>query len=425
MKFTFTCIIICLATVAFSQSDIRTFVASNTVPIRSISPDSSDYSGFEHIGNSIGNARIVMLGEQDHGDAPAFLAKTKLIQYLHEKKGFNVIAFESDFFSATYGFENIAKTSQDFFRFYKANIVPYWTLCDATASLFTKVIPESFSTSNPYIVAGFDDQMFYKYSTANLSQYIDSLARENKLAILNNETLFKSILSGINTLSNPMLCAGESKSFYVNTANDLATLRDGFNAKKGIGNTACILIDNLIAFAQQLLKKNDFTSMVNARDIQMAATLKWLCKIKFPNEKVIVWAANYHISKYMGHFKKQSLNDNISMATEFVKDKELDTLTYSLGFTSYDGEAGRIGTKTFKVESPDKNGLETWIDNSTDFAFIDFKKFNLLNPQFDNEFEMKSCVSDNNVHKSYPAQWNRMFDGIFFIRHMYPCTIKN
>lgn len=112
------------------------------------------------------------------------------------------------------------------------------------------------------------------------------------------------------------------------------------------------------------------------------------------------------------------------MATEFVKDKEIEKLTYSIGFTSYDGEAGRIGTKPFKVDNPDKNGFENWIDKSTNYAFVDFKKFNFLNPQFVNEFEMKSCVSDNNVHKSYPAQWNKIFDGIIFIRHMYPCKIN-
>jgi erythromycin esterase len=425
MRFIFSSLLTLFALATYSQNEISTFVKSNAISIHSINPDSSDYSDFEDIGKAIGNARIVMLGEQDHGDAPTFLAKTKLIQYLHEKKGFNVIAFESDFFSATCGFESTPKTKQDFQKFYKPNIVPYWTLCDASNSLFTKVIPESFSTQNPYIIAGFDNQMFYKFSTSNLSQYIDSLAREYKIEIRNNETLFTDILSSIKTLSNPMLCTAESKSFYQNTLTNLTELKNEFKEKKGIENIACALIDNLIAFAQQLLKKSDFTTMVNIRDIQMAETLKWLCKVKFPNEKVIIWAANYHISKNMGHFKKKSLNDNISMATELVKDKELDALTYSLGFTSFNGEAGRIGTKTFTIDNPNQNGLETWIDNSVNYAFIDFKKFNLLYPQFENEFEMKSCVSDNNVHKSYPAQWNKIFDGVFFIRHMYPCKIKN
>ncbi len=420
--FSFTLTLFVLTT--YSQNEIKTFIHSNTVPIKSITPDSLDYSDLEGIGNAIGNARIVMLGEQDHGDAPTFLAKTRLIQYLHEKKGFNVIAFESDFFSATCGFENTAKTKHDFLNFYKGNIVPYWTQCDASNPLFTKVIPESFITQNPYIIAGFDNQMFYKYSTSNLSQYIDSLAKESKLELLSDETKFKSILSIIKTLSNAMLCATETKSFYQNAINNLTTLKDEFKTKNGDENIACVLTDNLIAFAQQLLKKNDFTTMVNIRDIQMAETLKWLCKVKFPNEKIIIWAANYHISKNMGHFKRKSLNDNISMATEFVKDKELDTATYSIGFTSYDGEAGRIGTKTFPVDAPDKNGFETWIDNSLNYAFIDYKRFNSLYPQFETEFEMKSCVSDNNVHKSYPGQWNKIFDGIFFIRHMYSCKIR-
>lgn len=411
--------------VNYSQSEIRSFVISNTIPIKIPLPDSSDFADFNSIGNAIGDARYVMLGEQDHGDAPAFLVKTRLIQYLHEKKGFNVIAFESDFFSATNGFENIAKTKQDFFRFYKSNLVPYWTLCDATNELFTKIIPESFTTANPFIIAGFDNQMFYKYSTSNLSLFIDSLSKSNSLNIMNNDAVYNNILASIKTLSNPMLCATERKSFYNNAINDLTILRNEFNAKLGNENIGCLLLNNLIAFADQLLKKNNFTEMVNIRDKQMAETLTWLCKVKYPKEKIIIWAANYHISKYMGHFKKKSLNDNISMATEFVKDSEIDKLTYVLGFTSYDGEAGRIGTKKFTVDEPNKNGLERWINNSTDYAFIDFKTFNSQYPNFETEFEIKSCVSDNNVHKSYPAQWNRIFDGLFFIRNMYACNFKN
>eukprot|EP01136_Pigoraptor_vietnamica_P022309 Opistho-1_new@73276 len=50
------------------------------------------------IGNAIGNRRIVVLGEQDHGDAASMQAKAKLVQYLHEQKGFNVLLWEGDFF---------------------------------------------------------------------------------------------------------------------------------------------------------------------------------------------------------------------------------------------------------------------------------------------------------------------------------------
>jgi erythromycin esterase-like protein len=75
------------------QDLIRDYVKSNTVRLSSINPDSIDYSDLAPIGRAIGDARVVMLGEQDHGDAPTFLAKARLIKYLHEKKGFNVLAF--------------------------------------------------------------------------------------------------------------------------------------------------------------------------------------------------------------------------------------------------------------------------------------------------------------------------------------------
>lgn len=85
--------------VAFTQAQpsIKDYVKENTVKITNISPYTDDYSELEAIGTAIGDAKIVMLGEQDHGDAPTFLAKSKIIQYLHEEKGFNVMAFESDF----------------------------------------------------------------------------------------------------------------------------------------------------------------------------------------------------------------------------------------------------------------------------------------------------------------------------------------
>ena len=90
------------------QDGIKKYVQENTIPITSIESDSTNYCDLAALGEAIGNSKIVMLGEQDHGDAPAFLAKTRLIKYLREKKGVDVfvLVFESDFFGLNYGLVN-------------------------------------------------------------------------------------------------------------------------------------------------------------------------------------------------------------------------------------------------------------------------------------------------------------------------------
>ncbi|GAA4320806.1 hypothetical protein [Compostibacter hankyongensis] len=75
---------------AFGQKAIKEYVQQSIHVIENLDTSSSDYKDLEAIGKAIGTARVVMLGEQDHGDAPTYLAKTRLIKYLHEKKGFNV-----------------------------------------------------------------------------------------------------------------------------------------------------------------------------------------------------------------------------------------------------------------------------------------------------------------------------------------------
>jgi erythromycin esterase len=64
-------------------------------PLRSIDPQDADFADLEAFRRAIGAARIVMLGEQTHGDGATFQAKTRLIRFLHEKCGFDVLAFES------------------------------------------------------------------------------------------------------------------------------------------------------------------------------------------------------------------------------------------------------------------------------------------------------------------------------------------
>ena len=267
--------------------------------------------------------------------------------------------------------------------------------------------------------------MYLRYSYQHLSKSIDSIARSLELELVHQEAQFREQLSTIELLSNQMLVLSKNRKYYEQAAESFQVLKAQLAKKPEPQSFWLFVVDNLIATCNQIAYKDaDFIKSCNFRDAQMAANLKWLCEVKFPGKKIIVWAANYHISKYTGHFKKKSGYESLAMASIFINEPRLLAQTYSIGFSSYDGVAGRIGTNTFRVDQPDKNGFENWIDKSTNYAFVDFRAFNLVNPGFSTEFPLKSSVSPQGVHKSHDAQWNRMFDGIFFIRHMYPCKIK-
>jgi erythromycin esterase-like protein len=160
--------------------------------------------------------------------------------------------------------------------------------------------------------------------------------------------------------------------------------------------------------------------MMNIRDRQMAINLKWLAENKYAGKKIIVWAANYHISKFNGHYSpKDFVNEAQTMGGVFTADSVWNKKTYILGFTSLNGTGGRLGMKTYNLPKPQKNSFERWIDAGYEYAFTDFKAYN--EKHIDENFFMSGSIKGNNSHTHHQAQWNKIFDGVFFIKDMYTC----
>ena len=149
----------------------------------------------------------------------------------------------------------------------------------------------------------------------------------------------------------------------------------------------------------------------------MAENLKWICENKYPKEKIIVWAANAHIAKYSDSSGKNNENKLIAMGTFFTNDSSLSKETYTLGFTSYEGETGRVYSRKSVVPKPNSNGFETWINKDYNYAFVDFKKFHQEFPKESETFYLKGLAHNS----AFKKDWSKIFDGMFFIKEMQPC----
>lgn len=407
--------ILCLANFAHAQDNIKKYIQHNSTEILFIDPDSTNFSDLKEIGQAVGNAKVVMMGEQDHGDAPTFLAKSRLIKFLHEEKGFNVLAFESNFFGLNYYWDFVKEGKMNIDTFILSNIYPLWTLCDACKPLLYNYIPSTQKTNNPLLLTGFDNQIF----SANFIPVLDSVIKTLNLPLVKSIQYNSEIL--------PLFKSWYKYSKQSNSDTTkiiiyyLSEIKSEMLAKLSPNNFWVKVIENFMQeiLEFQVLEINKVEGN-NIRDKQMASNLKWLRDVKYPDDKIIVWAHNYHVSKYAGNYPEDFLNSSETMGSSYTKDSSTKQDTYVIGFTSYEGSAGRLGQKTFKLSKPEKNSFENWIDKTYKYSFTDFRKYNSANKISTENFYLSGGIKVP-YHKSHKAQWNHIFDGIFFIRQMYPC----
>jgi erythromycin esterase len=407
-----------LSSGAACSQNIREFVKQSTVEVKSISPGAEDYSDLETIGKAIGESRLVMLGEQDHGDAPTFLAKSRLIKYLHEKKGFNVLAFESDFFALSYGWDQVQKIKPFTDSFIVQSVYPIWTRCKACSELFFSYIPSTYLTQQPLHLSGFDNQMSMTYSMRNLGVVLDSVIKAIGLPITKDPDYDVNIKPLLNPVSGR---AHQNTSLYLKQLNKLQEIKKQLISRAPDKDFWIALVENLIQTNHQYQTTyTDRALSMNTRDQMMAKNLNWLCNAKYKDQKIIVWAANFHIAKDAGNYVKKTWNKKfVPMGSLIANDTTLNRSIYVLGFTSYEGEAGRVvGTRTkYKIPKPPGDYFESWINPDFEYAFTNFQAYSTRNTQKHPSFHLRG----NGHLVKQEEEWTKIFDGVFFIRKMYSC----
>ena len=168
------------------------WLKTHAIPIASVDPSQEDFADLEPLKELIGDARIVQLGEQSHGDGVCFETKTRLIKFLHQEMGFDVIAFESGLYDCRKAWEayrrgdNVMSAASD-------GVFGIWTGSSQTAELWN-YIGRKVESDNPLELCGFDCQFTAAASQSYLVDDVRAVAQKYAAEKIGEEELETCLL---------------------------------------------------------------------------------------------------------------------------------------------------------------------------------------------------------------------------------------
>lgn len=415
---------VCISLIAVCQN--RTdMVRQHTSPISSISVNDSSDLDLQALASAIGNSRIVMLGEMDNGDGETFKAKARIVKYLHQKLGFSVLAFESDF----YNMNTLWDRHQNGDSALQA-VWGVWTEVEEFRDMQQYISQHSKGT-NPMIITGFDCQIYYKPGLPDFLSRSSQLLAEMGYDKASGQNYLRSLVraNDYDTAKKlPDTTIGFLRNYTTRVMNDIRQRPDldsgGFwlqTFNSMMGNAANCWLNRKVPVGYNFFRiQMDGT----IHDRQMADNLKWLANHKYKDRKIIVWAHNQHISKNtdlleidLSDYRK---TQNTTMGNELMKWFKNDV--FIIGFTSYEGLSGSPFQRNLKPFDILPLGTQDWFTNTLassklKYAFTNFRA--LANtPVANDEFLMRGWGYQYHMK----GKWFQVFDGMFYIRTQQSAT---
>ena len=365
------------------------WLSRKAVPIRSIDPTiaDDDFADLKPLMAAIGKSRVVVLGEQSHGDGATFLAKGRLIKFLHQKMGFDVLAWEAGLFNCQEmdtAVRNSAVSIDDAIRL---GIYPIWGWSAQVRPVF-EYARSVAGKSRPLEMIGFDHQ-FSGTSRPGVRWRDAIIAFIDKAdAAILPETVRSSLINDAALVfkgdANPadlrsvaqkwkalpaLLDAARGRLESVHGARYAALMRR-------TADDAVISLEGLARFREAAGQFKAADS--NLRDQRMAEHLIWLANNRYKGRRIIVWAATFHAlyepsAIKLGPGSTFSYRGVVTMGQ--LARKSLGRQMYTVGFTAAEGRAGNVtGGQTVELKTSEDGSFEDLcIRVGRRFSFVDFR----------------------------------------------------
>ncbi|WP_243526893.1 erythromycin esterase family protein [Bacillus pseudomycoides] len=316
-------------------------------------PTASSNEDLSFLKQTLQGKRIVSLGESTHGSTEMNQSKVRIIKYLHEEMGYDVIAFESGFAEANAVYQNIDDLTAE--QAMKKAIYDVWYTEDVE-ELF-QYIKEQKEKGTPLVLTGFDIQIPGDAATAifatSANEWIGKLNPEIGKLLVEAEgeiVKYRSVSSykEFEAMQASLLDKYEKiKEFIQQHKNELQQVAPKASYDVNLLEKSIkIRIDTLKTYIPNEVKErknippekypDDFA--VYTRDQRMAQNLAWLSEMQFKNKKMIVWGHNYHIRKQNSNMIQAAsplpFPNMMDMIPQYLKNQ-----MYTVGLFAYSGSS--------------------------------------------------------------------------------------
>ncbi|HEX2203117.1 MAG TPA: erythromycin esterase family protein [Longimicrobium sp.] len=338
------------------------WVRENHLPIRSLT--STRFDDLQPLKTLLAGKRVVQLGESGHGVREFNQSKVRLIRFLHEEMGYDVVAFESEMFEC--GMVDRSAATIDYTPFLMWRCVYGVWYTQEVLDLF-EYVRSTWKTARPLHVAGVDLQPNgYSYNPSNVyhdfisavdtayarrvrtmeRSFVDRYWRAYRLPYDQQAAYWRDVEAreGLRAQYDSVV------RFFDAHEAEMAGVHADYPPLRALARQHAYSRTRLIDMLRHEVPSDAATEV---RDETMADNLDALLDRVYPGEKVVVWAANYHIRHDNPSVFIPSLDPPLRERTmgSWVSARRRPEL-YTVGLYLYRGEAADNSGRTYDVLPP-------------------------------------------------------------------------
>jgi erythromycin esterase len=401
------------------------WLEADAVPIRSVDPFDEDFEDLEPLREKIGDARIVQLGEPSHGDGLAFLAKCRLVKFLHQEMGFEVLVWESGLYDCARLNQALAE-GEDPAAVAPRGVFSIWSSSEQCRPVF-EYAGESWELDAPLEMAGMDCQLTGTAAQdlgGDLAEFLDGLGEET-FDPASRQVLDASIESFLDPSDPGQSVPLEELRAAVETlVRDLDTAEAGDPRELAFFRRCLTNYADLAEFVQLFVdpKPRSQLEASNFRDRVMGENLVWLADEYYPGKKLIVWAAGRHVAHDLEAVDATLPSPPYRgfVCQGDVAHRRLGDQLYTILFTAYSGAAGTVSSPPRDLPESSEGSLEQRLhETGTPYWFVDLRG----GREDDAHWMRRPYAARPFGYLEQRADWSRVADAFFFTDSMEPSRL--